>query len=176
MSEVWSTKTIGRRKKADAKEIRLQILNELRKEGRRQVRELKKTIETWKGVRPGFDFLVGLTRDGHASVLTGPVGPKFGVLKWFWLDQGTKIRWALMSRDWRSKTTRRSFSSRPGEGRAVLRGRRAMLAAGIGPRPGIEAREWTNLLMENRKRPFQRNMGKAVRRGTRKFWVNKFWR
>lgn len=173
MSEVWVTRTIGRKKRLEAKEIRLELLNELRKEGRLHVRELKKTTATWKGIKPNFESLVGLTRNGDLSVLTGPTGPMFGVLKWFWLDQGTKIRWALMSKDWRSKTRRRELASHPGQGKAVLRGRRAMLAAGIGPQPGIEAREWTNMLTEQRKRPFIRNTRQAIKRGARKIWRNK---
>jgi hypothetical protein len=153
--------------------IRLELLNELRKEGTVQRKELKKTTETWRGEKPEFESLIGLERKagGSAMVVTGPTGSKKAVSKWEWLNSGTRIRWAVMSRDWRSKTRPRRFSSRPGRGRVVIAGRRAMTMRNIRPRPGIKAREWTVLLSKKRKRPFSRRMGNAMKRGAFKVFL-----
>lgn len=168
MSEVWTIKHIKPGKiKPDA--IRLEILNELRKEGRFQVRELKKTIRTWTGAKPRFEFLIGLTGE-DMSVATGPAGSERGAWKWRWLDAGTRIRWAVMSRDWISKTRVGWFGSGPGRGRAVIRGRGAMMRLGIPPRPGIKARNWSKDLQKRRKGPFTKNIFKAIKRGSEKLW------
>jgi hypothetical protein len=156
-------------KKLKVDEIRLEILNALRAEGRDQRQELEKTTQTWKREKPKFESLIGLERPpGGASVLTGPTGSDKAVNKWTWLNEGTKIRWALMSRDWRSKTTVGKFSSGPGRGGVVIAGRRAMTARNIRPRPGIKARNWTTILQKRRRRPFTRRMIKAIQRGAAK--------
>lgn len=150
--------------------IRQEILNELRKEGTDHKRELRKTVATWKGEKPKFESLIGLGRGagGSASVLTGPTGSEKAVWKWRWLDEGTRIRWALMSRDWKSKTRRRVFGSGRGRGRVVIAGRRAMQRRNIPPRPGIKAREWSVTLMKRRRRPFTRRMIGAMQRAGNK--------
>jgi hypothetical protein len=148
---------------------RLEILNELRGEGRDQKKELDKTTRTWKGEKPKFETLVGLERPpGSASVLTGPSGSDKAVNKWVWLNEGTRIRWALMSKDWQSKTRVRWFGSGRGSGRVVIAGKRAMMRRGIRPRPGIEARGWSEDLQKRRRRPFTRRMVKAMQRASRK--------
>ena len=166
MTVVIAMKAIKpKRLKVDA--IRLEILNELRKEGTVHRKELNKTTATWKGERPKMESLFGLSK-GDATVVTGPTGSDKAVNKWVWLNDGTKIRWALMSNDWRSKTTPRRFKSGRGRGRVVVAGKRYMLRHGIPPRPGIKAREWTVLLTKRRKRPFTRRMIKAMQRAAKK--------
>lgn len=120
-------------------DVRLQLLNAFRKAGTRIKRDnFERTTETWRQ-KPEFLVKVSLSRGSGPS----------GVVVWTgnaiyrYLDEGTRVRWAVMSRDWRSKTTPRFIGSGPGAGRVVIRGRRAMIARGIGPRPGIQGREWT---------------------------------
>lgn len=146
--------------KVDA--IRLEILNELRKEGTVQKKELDKTTATWKGAKPTFKTLTGLSRGlgGGASVATGPGGNTEGANKWHWLNGGTKKRWALMSGNWKSKTKPGSFKSGGGRGRVVVVGRRHMAR----PQPGIKARGWADKLQKQRKKPFTLRMIKAMQR------------
>lgn len=166
MSVVVAMKAIKpKRLKVDA--IRREIEIELMEEGRTHRDELDKTTKTWKGEKPKFDSLLD-HEGGDLIVVTGPTGSDRAVNKWLWLNNGTKIRWALMSRDWRSKTTPRQFKSGRGAGRVVVAGRRYMQAHGIPPRPGIEAREWTVLLSKRRKQPFTRRMIQAMKRGAMK--------
>lgn len=151
------------RLKIDA--IRLELLNELRDEGRDQRKELNKTISSWNGEKPKMESDISLTGK-DATVISGPTGS--GSDKWEWLNRGTKIRWALMSNNWRSKTKSGTFMSGRGSGRVVIAGKRAMQARNIKPRPGIKARGWTEKLTNQRKKPFQRRIIKAMQRGTKK--------
>jgi hypothetical protein len=70
-------------------QVRLNILNALRKEGKIVKRELEKTTATWKGAKPTFEIAIGLTGQ-DAIVLIGPGGNPEGAQKWVWLDEGTK--------------------------------------------------------------------------------------
>jgi hypothetical protein len=58
--------------------------------------------------------------------------------EYFWLDEGTDVRYATMTRNFQPKTRVRSFTSSPGQGRLRYIDRMV-------PKPGIEAREWTKL-------------------------------
>ena len=87
MGTVFEFKTI-KPKKLNIDAIRLELLNELRKEGTVQKKELKKTVSTWKS-KPGFESLISLS-GGDASILTGPVGDTEAVQHWVWTDEGTK--------------------------------------------------------------------------------------
>lgn len=151
------------RLKVDA--IRLTLLNELRKEGKDQVKKLNETTSTWKGAKPTFKTLTGLsqTLGGGASVATGPAGNDEGVNKWNWLNGGTKVRWALMSGNWKSKTSPGKFKSGGGRGRVVVIGRRRMAR----PQPGIKPRGWADKLQKQRKKPFTNRMIKAMNRAAK---------
>jgi hypothetical protein len=160
----WVIKGI-KQKKMNLKWVRLYLLNALDKEGRLHVREYKKTTSSWKGAKPRFNFTKSLA-GGNAQVLSGVEGGGKGAWKWHWLDQGTAIRWALMSKDWKSKTRPGYFGSGSGAGMVLLKGRGEMMRFGhMMPRPGIKAREWTQTLGKRRKRPFQRAVIIAVGRG-----------
>lgn len=78
------------------------------------------------------------------------------------LDQGTEIRWAVMSSDFSPKTQNRRLSSRAGSGRTIIRGRSAMQARNIAPRPGIKAREFSDEIVDQRKNRFPQRVQDAV--------------
>ena len=87
---------------------------------------------------------------------------------YFYLARGTRLRWALMSRDWRSKTKPRRIPAKRGRGRAVIAGRRAMQARGLGPRPGIKARNPDKLIAKKRNKGFIRDVHKATVRAAKR--------
>jgi hypothetical protein len=136
--------------------LRLRLLNAMRKEGTQQRRLLRQTVSSWQGAKPDFKTDISLA-GGDIAVRTEPTGGE-GRDKWIWLDQGTRIRWALMSSDWQSKTTPGRLGSGRGRGRAVVVGRRAMQQRRIAPRPGIQARKWSEQVQKMRTRPFQRDV------------------
>jgi len=152
--------------KLKVKDVRLRILNELRKEGRAVKRELEKTTATWEGTKPTFTFAIGLTT-GDAIVLVGPAGNPKGAQKWVWLDEGTKPH-TIKAKNapnltfrhgsgFKAKTKVKTFSSGPG--------------ANTGPwirkkevkHPGIEPREWSEEVAKLRQKQFARRLSKAAR-------------
>ena len=160
-SEVFTIKSI-KPAKLNVDAIRMEILNELRKEGTVHRKTLKKTVATWEGDKPEFESQIGLERPpGSASVLTGPTGSEKGVSKWRWLNEGTQVRYALMSKDWRSKTKPGRYRSGPGRGKMLFVSRKLA-------RPGIKARGWTPKLMKARRKPYTQRMIKATQRGAGK--------
>lgn len=160
MPEVFQLKVIKPKKlKVDA--IRLELLNALRAEGRDIKKEYEKTTKTWKR-KPNFETLIGLTGK-DASVL---VGTDSSVYKF--VDEGTRIRWALMSADWKSKTKPKKIGSTRGSGRVIIAGRRAMQRRNIKPRPGIKAREFSETIRKQRRKKFTRRMVKAMQQGAKK--------
>jgi hypothetical protein len=78
------------------------------------------------------------------------------------LDLGTSKRWAVMSDDFVPKTIPGRLSSRGGSGRAVIRGRRAMSARNIRPRPGIKARKFSEEIVKTREREFPQRVQRAI--------------
>lgn len=168
MAQVVVTFKGIKKKKLQADKIRLELLNMMRAEGRIQQRELRKT-RAGRLAAIDFEVIISLT-GGGATVITGPTGPDNLVKIWQYLNEGTSRRWALMSADWRSKTTPGEFRTRSGSGRVLVAGRRAMQARGIGPRPGIKARGWIELLQRRRKGPFTQAAIEAMRRGAAKLY------
>jgi hypothetical protein len=169
MAELFQVKAI-KVKKMRIPTFQEIIKNALVAEGKDTEKEYQKTVATWKGDKPHFESIIDIT-GGDASVLTGPTGSNEALRKFKFLDEGTALRWALMSQDWKSKTKPRKIKSGSGRGRPVIVGRRAMQARGIGPRPGIEAREWTETIGKRRKPKFTKRMVRAIQAGTARLYA-----
>lgn len=138
--------------------VRLALLNEMRKAGTAVRRDYERTTRTWKGEKPEFAQAVSLA-GGGPQLLIVVQGP--GAKKWFWLDKGTKVRYATMSADFKSKTVPRVLDSRAGKGRRLFVNKKR-------PRPGIEARMWTELIAKKWRRPFKQRMESAMVSGAKK--------
>ncbi len=129
------------------------ILEALKQEGKEEVPLFSETTAPWKNP-PGFGTEVSSTAN-KAQAVTGPIGSKLQVNKWLWLNLGTKVRHALMSGNWRSKTTPGVLRSGGGGGRVVKVSKRIR-------RPGIKAREWTILIAKSRQKPFATLVGNHI--------------
>lgn len=134
--------------------VRLELLNELRRQGRAIREQYERTTRTWRN-KPKFEMLISLAK-GEASVI---VGTDDRIYKF--IDEGTRVRRAIMSRDWVSKTTPRVISSVPGRGHVVF------ISKSVN-RPGIEAREFSKIIEKRTKKTFHRAMIDAVQRGVTK--------
>ncbi len=153
-------------KKLKVDQVRLRILNELRKEGRRATKEFEKTTATWKGEKPTFKSLIGLTTEA-ATVVVGPGSSTKGAQKWVWLDEGTKPH-PIVAKNapnlvfrsgsgFTAKTSVGKFSSRAGTNTgSFLKKKRVN-------HPGIEARNWTGLYVKRRQKPFSENLIEAAK-------------
>lgn len=152
--------------KLKVKQVRLNILNTLRAEGKVVKRELDKTTATWKGAKPTFEIAIGLTGQ-DAIVLIGPAGNQEGAQKWVWLDEGTKKNYPIVAknapflvfRDGRGftpKTKIKTFSSGPGRNVGAIVQKKKVI------HPGIEAREWSITIVKRRKKPFTKAILKVA--------------
>jgi len=118
-------------------------------EGETEQKEYRKTTSTW-GNKPKHELEFSQTkREIKAINITNDK-------VYFFLHEGTKVRYAVLSRDWISKTTPRRLSSGPGRGRVLFISKKH-------PRPGIEAREWTDVIIQKRKKPFRKNMQNVMK-------------
>jgi hypothetical protein len=128
-------------------------------EGKVHKRMLRWTTRRWEGSKPQFVSKVSVSST-RLWVTTAPRGkyPPTGQTAssiWWYLEEGTEIRWALMSDDWRSKTVSARLRSRGGRGKVLIAGKRAMMKRNIGPRPGIEPRNWRAEINRLRSRKFK---------------------
>jgi hypothetical protein len=74
----------------------------------------------------------------------------------FLLDEGTPVRHAVLSRDWRSKTTVRTIKSGHGAGRVLYINKNVRL-------PGVEAREFSDVIAEHVEPILHAKVDAAVR-------------
>ena len=142
--------------KFDLEGIKTRLRTALREEGSEMKVLMQKTTETWKH-KPTFSKDVLYTQDQIGVNVT----PDLTTLKgrvWMYLDGGTKIRWAVMSPDWKSKTRTGWLGSRKGRGRVLFAGRRYMQKHNVRPRPGIKARKWSEEVRKLRVPKFKARM------------------
>ena len=167
MSTAISFKAI-KAKKLNIDGFRLEILNELRKEGAEHKKTLKRTVQGWKNP-PSFESLQGLTGE-DAIVLTGPTGNDDAVQHWVWTDEGTAahvitaknapaLRFMI---NYSPSTQPGSFDSHPSGSWPPWRRPKSV------NHPGTKARKWSETLTKRRKRPFQRRMFGAMKRASSK--------
>jgi hypothetical protein len=149
--------------KFDLKGITVQLRKAVEAEAFEHRRLLRETTKTWKGVKPQFRS-TNIVSQKQIAIATFPFGggPRAkGYWKWVWLERGTKIRWALMTGDWRSKTSRGVLGSGSGGGGVVIVGKRAMMRRNIKPRPGIQARNFIAEMNKVRSRKFKGELEKT---------------
>ncbi len=151
-------------KKLEVDEIRLNLLNALRAEGVIIKREFEKTTRTWKGAKPKFEVLIGLDSKG-ASVVVGPTGSEKAVLKWVWIDEGTRPHKIRAKRVPLLKF-RSGFSPKTLPNKIA-----SFLGGSFGPfvstkevdHPGTEPRNLTKIVVKRRRKRFVNSMIKAAR-------------
>lgn len=158
-------------KKGPDKQVFIDAWNEVLDQTARTLKkDEESTVRTFKS-KPKVN--VAQSRGSIGRFLSSKSGDLFRAVYvdneiYFYLSRGTKVRWALMSSDWRSKTRPRRIPAGRGRGRAVVMGRRAMMARGIGPRPGIKARKFDKMIARKRNKPFIRDVRRATRSASRK--------
>jgi hypothetical protein len=128
--------------------------------GQKAKRLYEKTTATWRH-QPTFMVTDGeVTGPGQSFEFVTMVQPEGAYKDIFtWIDAGTRRRFAVMTPDFRPKTTRRVLSSRPGRG--------GFSHMSLGPRPGIRAREFSKEIADRMFVPYTRSMRAAVNRAVR---------
>lgn len=146
--------------------VRLEILNELRAQGKEIVTEYKKTVQTWRN-QPDFNVAVSLA-DGGATVLVTPDGPNRQQFEY--VDRGTRphpiyprrARVLRFKSIYRAKTQPGVIGSSSGgaSGSDVFRP--------FVMHPGTEARRFSEIIEQRRRKRFQEAMVDAMQRGMEK--------
>lgn len=141
---------------ASAPVVRAAIKAATRRVCDKAANELTQLVSTWNHKpKPSVDVI-----DTGATIV-GTVQTEDAVM--FYLDGGTSIRWAQMSNPFVPKTSRRNLRSGAGVGRAVIRGRKAMIAAGYPPNAGIEKREFSEALKIKLAPEFEREINLVLK-------------
>jgi hypothetical protein len=129
--------------------VRGKILNALQKVGNEALRRAQLTTATFDSY--DVDWTMEFHFSGGDAVVTVSTDSEL----YGYLNDGTDLRWAVMNDPFVPKTSPRR--SRAGSGvrtynkngeYTAIRGRRAMQAHNIAPRPGIQARHFDDQLEE----------------------------
>lgn len=136
------------------------VLAEMQREVRTDKELFKRTVNTWQKP-PAFNTVIEL----QGPDLVGLTFTDSEVYRY--IDMGTRVRWALMTSDFRAKTKPTVLSSTKGKGGAIIMGKQAMQARGIKPRPGIKARKFAHTIMKIRKPLFKKNIDRAIRQAAK---------
>lgn len=143
MSIVVLVKPIKIKKGFDIKDIRKQV-EKLARSTATDIRADYKTItKNWH-----HDVLLETELEATGMDVTVIVGTTDKIFKF--LDEGTRVRYATMSPDFKAKTKVGRLSSTAGRGSMLFVSKRR-------PRPGIAARNWTPLLQKRATLKFQKH-------------------
>lgn len=149
-------------KKLRIDKVRLSLLNKLRSEGRRIVKEFEKTVATWDE-KPSFKFLIGLS-GSDASVIIGPTGPARLVEIYGYINNGTPPHEIQASgtgllhfqRNYVAKTSPGIIGSAPGGSSGEWASKEVV------QHPGIVARNFTTIIIKDNLDIFVDNIRQAV--------------
>lgn len=164
MAEVFQViPIIPKKLKVDA--IRLEILNELRKQARATLNEYKKTTRTWKH-KPQFEMLIGLTGK-DATILVGTDDRVYG-----FVDLGTRPHRITARRAPRLRFqagfTAKTTPNVIGSSRGARSGPFVYPVSVM--HPGNKPRNFTKIISKKRQRPYENGISAAVKRGARKLF------
>lgn len=118
--------------------------------------DFKRTTATWTE-QPKWSSKVDQGASvGGVRIQIGTDDPRYG-----WIDEGTKVRYATMSPDWKSKTQPNVLRSFPGKGKKLFVNKKR-------PRPGIKARNYTKIIAKDMKELLSQEAKNALARAARR--------
>lgn len=120
------------------------------------LRDFQKTVGNWKE-KPKFSSRVII--GGVAEGIQIQVGTDSPIYRY--IDEGTKVRYATMSADWKSKTIPDVVGSFPGKGKKLFVNKKR-------PRPGIKARKFTKHIAKTTQIKLQKETKNALARFARR--------
>lgn len=146
--------------------VRGYILSTCQKYERLIEADLNQITATWKEHKPTFNHSVRYAR-GNARIRFNSPGYGAGKSNQVFnvLNKGSGPRWAVMSKGFVPKTKHRWIGSQAGRGQAVIKGRNAMMRAGIPPKPPIQGREFYDAIRVKHRESFNKDIIDAVRKG-----------
>jgi len=146
-------------------EVRGAVLAEMRnKQSKKMIEFHNQTIRTWQDppeFLPKFKYA-----GGEIELWTVATGTELEIWKWIWLDEGTRVRHAILSDDWISKTQPGQLVAGAGRGR-VKGVNKNYIGAGIQPRDFAEqiAKEMDKTLADDIQAAINRGLDLAEAKG-----------
>ena len=132
-------------------------------------KDFEKTVATWKE-KPEFKTEIAVGNAAgkvarKANVTHAQSGVAISVTTdsdiYRFVDEGTKVRYATMSKDFQAKTRPKVIGSRAGRGRKLFVNRKR-------PRPGIKGRKFSKTIAQRQNKPFRSAMDSALTRAAKK--------
>jgi hypothetical protein len=151
-------------KKLKIKQIQLNLLNELRREGKEIEKLMDKTTRTWQGEKPKFESLVDVSGK-DVTVIVGPTGSDKAVNKWVWADQGTRPH-VIRARNKPRLLFRTAFTpkTKPNIISSFNGSRGGGWASPVSVNhPGTQPRNFSKVIVKRRKKKFIKNIVVAAR-------------
>jgi hypothetical protein len=135
-------------------------VKELQREAKIQIRMFQKTVRTWQS-KPDFEYEI----DVNDNVIQATVFTNDKI--YYFLDRGTRRRFATMTKGFVSKTQPGVIGSRVGIGGRAYVNRRV-------PRPGIEPRRWTDTIFDRRRSIFIKRISQTGSKEVMRYWDKLF--
>jgi hypothetical protein len=132
-------------------QMRGQILAHMQRVEKAALDDFNKTTETWRH-SVTFEHSVGYS--GGNAVISIKTSDE----AWFYLDEGTSVRYATMTTDFVNKTVPHWIGSQTGGGHRAYVSRKY-------PRPGIVARKWSDDIFDKYFDILQLALDQAIQRG-----------
>lgn len=144
----------------DIQKFKSEAIRKLRAESKREAEIVKRSLErvtrTWSDEnKPTFTIAYG----GGGARFYVEVSTDSAIFKW--LNFGTKERYAVMTGNFKAKTTPRVIGSRAGRGGFSHLSRI--------PKEGIKAREWLDEIADRREPQYHKNMERVFQKVVRKY-------
>ena len=136
------------------------LIKETEKLGKDMVKDFNSTTRTWQGDKPVFKATMKMdnrTNNGWPNRIILTVAPgnnDKGAEVWQYLNKGTKVRYAVMSKDFKAKTRPGLLKSYAGKGKMLFVNKKIK-------RPGIKARKWDERLYDKYRNILSEQMYKV---------------
>lgn len=148
-----------KKKKLKLTQLDNRVFSLLKKQGDTNKKLMEKPTKTWVTTEP--DIISELDKDNY-SIITAPLDNDDGNTYKF-LDRGTSVRFAQLSSNWGSKTTPNSLVSGAGSGFVTYIDTNR-------PQPGIEARNWSQIIVDTETPKFYKNLKKQLNIGLNRMY------
>lgn len=122
-------------------------------------KDFEKVTKTWEGDKPRIQTEaksgVPAFHDSFIASAWPRADNSKGYWKWYWLDEGTRIRYATMTKGFRAKTRKGFIGSVKGKGKMLFVNKQM-------PRPGIKGRKFTIAIRKKWEPLFKKHMATAL--------------
>lgn len=159
-------KPINPKKKMNPSQFVLEWAKVVEKEARIHENMLKRVTNAFRNPthKPKYRRTVTTDKKFGQRIIVGEMRAAGKIV--YWLNHGTKTRFATMSVGYRSGSRPRVLGFRQPRGRVLYVSRKK-------PRYGIYPRRWTDEIVRRRKGKFEANVRKVTSKAARKIWKRK---